>query len=89
MLDGMRYWLDHLWMARRASEHVDGELAGREQDRARRHLSRCPDCRALVRGLRSIVAALGSVGSESGNVTADVIVAWVRRQLFDASSETA
>lgn len=49
---------EHWWARRHMSEYVDGALRGAGAGRVEDHVSRCPQCRRLLSGLRRTVAAL-------------------------------
>ena len=69
----------------RLSDHLDGELTGREQKRVLRHLVRCPHCRALLESLARTLAHLRSLGQVEVLVpapvqTADAVIERIRRE---------
>jgi anti-sigma factor RsiW len=54
----LRFALDHRWVPAQASGFLDGELSPRGAQRLRHHLAECPECRALLAGLRQLLGRL-------------------------------
>jgi predicted anti-sigma-YlaC factor YlaD len=58
----MRPWVaTHAETRDRLSDHLEGELTGREATRVLRHLARCERCREMLRSLARAVESLRSL----------------------------
>ena len=86
--DRIRFWRDHCWLPRRASDYLDDEFDDGGA-RARHHLGECSDCRSLVDGLREIVDTLGSIGTEPSEPVASTVFASLQGQLVAVPDDTA
>lgn len=77
-------------MLQHVAAYLDGELAATECRRIEAHCEQCPDCRALVDGLRDAVGLCREAGSvplpESVRARA---LAGVRRLLADSGGSGA
>jgi anti-sigma factor RsiW len=67
------------------SAYLDGELAPSPRARIERHTADCPECRALLDGLRRMLGALHRLPPALGGVDPVVVAASVRGRL-DAPS---
>jgi anti-sigma factor RsiW len=66
----IRFALDHRWSPPHMSDHLDGDLDARRAARLERHVGECPECRELLLGLEAVVAALGGVRHDGGELVA-------------------
>lgn len=69
----------------RLSDHLEGDLAGREQKRVLRHLARCRHCRAILESLARTLDHVRSLGqidvpAPAPVSTADAVVERIRRE---------
>jgi anti-sigma factor RsiW len=78
----LRFALDHRWAPGRMSAYLDDELAARGRARMERHAAECPECRAVLLGLRRMLAALRAQPAPRAPDRA-ALVAVVRAQLHD------
>ncbi|MGO9959802.1 MAG: anti-sigma factor family protein [Solirubrobacteraceae bacterium] len=83
LLDRLRFILEHRWVPRHASEYLDGELGPDQRRRVERHTEACPECRELVRGLRALIAALGTIREDEPRAVAAVVLASIQGRLAD------
>lgn len=80
---------DHRWARSRISDYVDGQLPEGEQHRLAAHEEICPDCNRVVRTLRTMIAALGSLGrSARPPSVADRATREVMRAIEEGRGET-
>jgi predicted anti-sigma-YlaC factor YlaD len=74
----------HAETQKHLSEHLEGELAGREHKRVLRHLARCPRCREMLRSLAHAVEHLRQLGRgddlPSRPSVADAVVDRIRHE---------
>ena len=54
---------EHSWSWPRISDYIDGELAGAEQRRLKRHADTCAECGPLLRSLLWVVGTLRTLGA--------------------------
>ena len=85
----LRFMRDHRWTPRHASEYIDGELDPAGHRRAEHHASECPECRALLHALGSMVVVLGGMRGDEGHGLAASVLAGVRRELGGARDRPA
>jgi anti-sigma factor RsiW len=85
----LRFWRDHRWVPAHASDYLDGDLRPRECARAERHADECPECGELLRSLRAIVSALGTMRGEDGEVVAGEVLASVQSRLDELPRDDA
>lgn len=71
----------------RLSDHLEGDLTGREQKRVLRHLARCRHCRAILESLARTLDHVRSLGqvdvpapAPATVSTADAVVERIRRE---------
>ena len=83
LIERLRFARDHRWSPDHMSEYLDGELARPDRERIEHHTSECPECDALLRELRSMVAALGAIGGGGGEPVAAAVLAGVQRRLAE------
>lgn len=83
----LRFWRDHRWLPDHSSDYLDDQLDDRGRERADRHLAECPECDTLVDGLRTIVAALGSIGAEPSDAATSAVLSSLQPQLVELPSE--
>jgi predicted anti-sigma-YlaC factor YlaD len=71
---------EHAFASPRLSHHLDGDLEEGDERRVGDHLSRCPECRRVLRTLRrSLESLLGMVVDVPPGVT-DRIIARIRAE---------
>jgi anti-sigma factor RsiW len=76
-----QFKLDHRWARGHMSAYIDGGLAEPRRPRMDRHLAQCAQCRALLHGLRRMIAALGELPVPGGAPKPDDVAVAVRRRL--------
>ncbi len=82
----MRPWVASCEETRgRLSDHLDGELVGREHKRVLRHLARCKHCQALLESLARTLAHLRSLGevdlaAPAPGATVSAVIERIRRE---------
>jgi anti-sigma factor RsiW len=65
---------EHRWTHAHLSEYLDGDLGDHERVRVEHHVGLCPECRRVLAGLRSTLAALMGLREDvSSEVAAGVI----------------
>lgn len=77
----LRFRRDHRWVEPRASKYLDGDLGPDERARLEHHLGVCPECRALLDGLRAVIGSLGALGAQEPPVIAPALLTAIRGQL--------
>ncbi len=77
----------HRWVPPHASEYLDSELGPRARRRVERHVEDCPECRELLRSLRALIDALGTVRDDEGRVVAGAVLASVQSRLSELSRD--
>jgi anti-sigma factor RsiW len=65
------------------SDHLDGDLTPAARTRMERHVRDCPECEALLAGLRAVVAGLGRLPAPEGGIDGVLLAAAVRARLDD------
>lgn len=55
---------DHQYTQRRLGDAVDGALTARQKARVARHVSECPECGPMLRGLIRVRSALRAMGEQ-------------------------
>lgn len=80
---------DHRWMPKHSPAYLDGELDDSGRARAHRHWTDCPECQALMDGLRKVVAALASIGTEPNEPDAATVFASLQGQLAELPADGA
>ena len=68
-------------MPSHVSDYLDSDLDRDRAARVDRHLAQCPECRELLRSLRALVGALGTIRDEPTDRVAEVLVAAVKSRL--------
>jgi anti-sigma factor RsiW len=86
-MHGLQFTRDHAWLPPHASDYLDGDLAPEDRARTERHADACPECRELLRSLGHVVAALGTLRSERGDVVAVELFASIRTRLGQPSDD--
>jgi anti-sigma factor RsiW len=81
LLDRARVVLDHRWAPEHMSDYLDGELGASRKVRMERHVGECRECRRVLAGLRSMLAALHRLPVASGGADALQVAAAVRPRL--------
>lgn len=81
VLHRLRFLRDHRWVPPHASEFLDDELGERERRRVEWHADDCPECRELLRNLRTLIAALGTMRDDDGRLVASGVLASVQSRL--------
>src|ERR1700735_5838825 len=77
----LRFMRDHRWLPPHASEYLDGELGVDERHRVERHTQECPECRELLRSLRTLVGALRTIDDDEPRVVAAAVLASIQSRL--------
>jgi anti-sigma factor RsiW len=76
----LRFRLDHRWVPGRMSAYLDGELRPRGRARVERHAGRCPQCRQVLHGLRTLVDLLRAAPAPREPASRELVAA-VRARL--------
>jgi anti-sigma factor RsiW len=80
----IRFVLDHRWSPPHMSDHLDGDLDARQAARVERHVGECRECRELLLGLEALVAALGDIRHDGGELVAARTLDGLRARLRDS-----
>ena len=86
-LAGIRFRIDHRWTPAHASDYLDGELSQRRKRRVEWHAGDCPECRELLRGLKALIASLGGLRDDVGELAAASLLESVRARLDESPRE--
>jgi anti-sigma factor RsiW len=84
----LRFLVDHRWTPQHASEYLDGELGPAGRRRVERHTEDCPECGELLRNLRALIGALGTIGRDEPQVVAAAVLASIQRRLGDLPQDS-
>jgi predicted anti-sigma-YlaC factor YlaD len=76
----LRFRRDHRWVPAHASDYLDGELPERGRVRLHHHIGECPECRALIAGLKRMLGRLRDLDPPQPPNRHDIATA-VRRRL--------
>ncbi len=88
VLRRLRFRIDHGWTPPHASEYLDGELSAGARKRLERHVDDCPECRELLRGLKLLIANLGTLRAGDGELVAASLATSVRALLDQAPPQS-
>lgn len=77
-MTNLRMRRDHRWAPGHMSAYLDGDLAPGLRARMERHARECPECRAVLKGLRDMIAGLRQLHATD---RAPDIASAVRRRL--------
>jgi anti-sigma factor RsiW len=77
----LRFLRDHRWVPRYASDYLDGELRAGERLRVERHTEDCRSCRELLRGLQTLIDALGAIRHDGPPPVATAVLAAIHGRL--------
>jgi anti-sigma factor RsiW len=77
----LRFVRDHRWSQRHMSEYIDAEMRAGETRRIERHTRVCPECRALLATLQTMISALAGLSAPPEEPVAGAVVARVHEQL--------
>ncbi len=83
LLYRLRFRRDHRWVPPHTSEYLDGELGLGERRRVELHAEDCPECRELLRSLRVLVRALGTIRGDEARLVAGIVLASVHGRLSE------
>jgi anti-sigma factor RsiW len=79
---------DHRWVPPHASEYLDGALGSRERRRVQRHTEGCTECRELLRSLRALIGALGTISDEEPQVVAAAVLGSIQSRPCDVPQDS-
>jgi anti-sigma factor RsiW len=75
-----RFMREHHWTHAHLSDYLDGELADNDRRRAEAHVGLCPECRRVLAGLRTTVAALMDLRTSPDTDVAGGVIARLRSE---------
>jgi anti-sigma factor RsiW len=83
VLHRARFMRDHRWAPGCMSAYLDGELASRARSRLEYHIAECPECRAVLGGLRRMLGLLHGLPPAGARPAARDMTAAVRARLHE------
>ena len=81
LLVRLRFARDHRWSQRHVSEYIDTEMTAASICRIERHTRVCPECRALLATLQTMISALAELSAPPEEPVARAVVARVHERL--------
>jgi anti-sigma factor RsiW len=93
LVQRVRFRRDHGWAPGQMSAYLDGEMPVPRRRRLERHTTECPECRAVLLGLRHMLTLMGrahaAVPAGSGAQLATTVRARIRAGTAQESSTRA
>jgi anti-sigma factor RsiW len=77
----LRFARDHRWSQSSMSDYIDADMGPGEDDRLERHVRDCPECRALLASLQTMVSSLAALPGRPAESVAGSVLAGVRSRL--------
>jgi predicted anti-sigma-YlaC factor YlaD len=73
-----RFMREHEWTHAHLSDYLDGDLGEHDHARVEPHVGLCPECRRVLAGLRSTLAALMGLREDVPTDVAAGVIARLR-----------